>query len=220
MALWDSFTKSSKLDTYKRQTAQARKNEGAKADHLFKSACEGFAQIIRDDPIRAQALYFWGNALLHQAKTKSGEEAIRVYKEAILRFSCCMLIDPNYLAAAIDGGVAYMDMARLEGAQPNAELYEQARIEFEKANSIQAGSASYNLACIYALRGDGEACLKALETARDNGSLPVADDILSDPDLDGVKNKDWFIAFMESLAEKKEEAVETAAKESEAEQSE
>lgn len=223
MAFWDSFTKQSKLDTYKRQTAEARKNEGAKADHLFKAACAGFAEIVHDDPIRAQALYFWGNALLHQAKTKTGSEALSIYKEAILRFSCSMLIDPNYLAAAIDGGVAYMDMARIEGAAPNAELYEQARLEFEKANSIQSGAASYNLACIYALRREDESCLKALETSRDHGTLPIAADILNDPDLESVKNRDWFTQFMESLTEKNEETPETneaAAEEVEPEQSE
>jgi len=50
-----------------------------------------------------------------------------------------------------------------------------------KANAIQAGTASYNLACIYGLRGDKDACLKALENARDKVTLPEALDILTDP---------------------------------------
>lgn len=212
MSIFASFTKKSKLDAAIRQTTQARKNEGAKADQLFKSAYQDYAEVLHDDPLRAAALYHWGFTLLHQAKTKSGDETIKLYEECIAKFSFCMIIDPNYMGAAIDCGVAYMELARQKGAALNDELYEMARKHFEKANSIQAGTASYNLACIYGLRGDNEACLKALENSRDKGSLPDAQDILNDPDMDGVKNQGWFLDFMESLKEK----TETVAAESDA----
>lgn len=217
MSFFASFTKKSKLDAGIRQTTQARKNEGAKADQLFKSAYQGYAEVLHDDPLRAAALYHWGFTLLHQAKTKSGDEAIKLYEECIAKFSFCMIIDPNYMGAAIDCGVAYMELARLKGASLNDELYEMAGKHFEKANSIQAGTAAYNLACIYGLRGENEACLKALENSRDRGSLPDAQDILNDPDLDGVKNQGWFLEFMESLKEKTAVAAESAATEEKSE---
>jgi len=207
MSLFASFTKKSKLDTTVKQTAQARKSEGAQADLLFKSTYQSYAEILHDDPLRAAALYHWGFTLLHHAKTKSGDEAIKLFEDCIAKFAFCMLIDPNYMGAAIDGGVAYMDLARLKGVAPGDELYELARKQFEKANSIQAGTASYNLACIYGLRGEGDACLKALQNSKDKGSLPDAQDILNDPDLDGVKNQSWFLEFMESLNKKTEEAA-------------
>jgi hypothetical protein len=217
MSLFASFTKKSKLDTTVKQTAKARKSEGAQADLLFKSTYQSYAEILHDDPLRAAALYHWGFTLLHHAKTKSGDEAIKLFEDCIAKFAFCMLIDPNYMGAAIDGGVAYMDLARLKGVAPSDELYELARKQFEKANSIQAGTASYNLACIYGLRGEGDACLKALQNSKDKGSLPDAQDILNDPDLDGVKNQGWFLEFMESLNKKTEEvaAVEPVAVEEE-----
>jgi tetratricopeptide (TPR) repeat protein len=204
MSLLDSLTKKSRLNSYIKQTAQARKNEGAKADHLFKTVYQGYAEIVSGDPLRAEALYFWGHALLHQAKTKAGEEAARLYRDAIAKFSFCMTIEPNYLAAAIDGGVSFMDLARLQGVAYDDELYSLARKEFEKANAIQAGAASYNLACISALQGDADACLKALENAKNKGSLPDASDILNDPDLASVKERDWFLQFMETLNKPKQ----------------
>jgi hypothetical protein len=204
MSLLDSLTKKSRLNSYIKQTAQARKNEGAKADHLFKTVYQGYAEIVSGDPLRAEALYFWGHALLHQAKTKAGEEAARLYRDAIAKFSFCMTIEPNYLAAAIDGGVSFMDLARLQGVAYDDELYSLARKEFEKANAIQAGAASYNLACISALQGDADACLKALENAKNKGSLPDSSDILNDPDLASVKERDWFLQFMETLNEPKQ----------------
>jgi hypothetical protein len=207
MSLFDAFTKKSKLDATVKQTAQARKSEGVKADQLFKGTYQGYAEVMQGDPLRAAALYHWGFTLLHHAKTKSGDEAIKLYEDCISKFAFCMLIDPNYMGAAIDGGVAYMDLARLKGVDVNDALYEMAKKHFEKANSIQAGTASYNLACIYGLRGDGEACLKALQNSKDKGSLPDAQDILNDPDLDAVKNQDWFLEFMESLNKKPEAAA-------------
>jgi len=95
-----------------------------------------------------------------------------------------------------------MDLARLKKVKPDDKLYELAKKQFEKANAIQAGTASYNLACIYGLRGDKDACLKALENARDKVTLPEAADILNDPDLANVKEQDWFVEFMEMLNKK------------------
>lgn len=206
MSILNSLTKRSRLNSAIKQTKEARKSEGNKADYLFKKVYEDYADIVHDDPLRAEALYFWGHALLHQAKSKTSEEALKLYRDAILKFAFCLTLEPNYLAAAIDGGVCYMDMARLEGAAKNSELYAKAQQEFERANSIQAGAASYNLACIHALREENEACLKALEISRDKGSLPDTQDIVNDPDMANVQNQAWFIEFLESRKKKSEEA--------------
>ncbi len=208
MSLLASLTKKSKLNATIKQTAQARKSEGRTADGLYKAAYQGYAEVLQDDPLRAEALYNWGFALLHQAKTKTGDEAAQIYQDAIDKFAFCMLINPDYLGAAINGGVAYMDLARLIKAEPDDVLYELAKKQFEKANAIQAGTASYNLACIYGLRGNKDACLKALENARDKVTLPEAGEILDDPDLANVKEQEWFIEFMETLNKKTEADIE------------
>ena len=95
-----------------------------------------------------------------------------------------------------------MDYARLKQVEPNDELYEKAKKQFEKANAIQAGTASYNLACIYGLRGDKDACLKALELSRDKVTLPDQAEILTDPDMATVVDQEWFKAFLEELNKK------------------
>jgi hypothetical protein len=200
MSLIASFQKKSKLDNAIKQTAKARKDEGGSADQLYKHIYQTFADIVRDEPMRAQALYSWGAALLYQAKTKAGDEAVALYQDAINKFAFCSLLEPNYLAAAIDGGVAYMDQARVKNAAPDDILYDQAKKQFERANSIQAGTASYNLACIYGLRGDQEACLKALQNSKDKASLPDVADITGDPDMASVKDQEWFLAFIEEVA--------------------
>ncbi len=199
MSFFDSITKKAKLKAAIKQTTEARSSESAKADPLFNKVYHDYAEVVANEPLIAEALYNWGFALLHQARTKSGDQAARLYQDAIAKFSFCLTIEPAYLGAAIDGGVAYMELARIQAVALNDDLYTSAQRYFEKANAIQAGSASYNLACIYGLRGDKEACLNALEISKGKGSLPSSADILTDPDMSSVISQDWFVAFMESL---------------------
>lgn len=194
-----------------KQTRIARKYEGAKAEQLFNSAYEGYANVVKKDLTLSEALYNWGFALFHQAKTKQGNEAVNLYKSAIEKFTFCQLISPDHLGAAIDGGVADMDLARAIGVGPKDVLYENATKQFTTAERIQRGSAAYNLACIYGLRGQENEAQKALEFSKECGSLPEVDGIINDADLIKIKQTQWFEDFIESItaeAEKTEvEAV-------------
>jgi len=210
MSLLSSFTKRSKLNETIKKTQLARNSEGHTADGLFKAAYLGYADVLLDDPLRADTLYNWGFALLHQAKTKTEAEASSILLDAISKFSFCLLINPDYLGAAINGGVAYMDLARLTAVKADDSLYDMAKKYFENANRIQAGTASYNLACIFALRDDQNACQAALENARNFAVLPSIDEILNDPDLANMTEKAWFLSFLEKLQTKPEPVVETA----------
>lgn len=211
MSFLASFNKKSKLNSMIKQTEQARKSDGNVADSLFKGAYTGYAEVLLDDPLRADALYHWGFALLHQAKTKSGDVASRLYRDAVTKFDFCLLLNPNYLGAAINGGVAYMDLARLLAVEATDELYDLAKKQFERANSIHKGTASYNLACICALRGQQDGCRQALEHALNNGSLPDSADILADADMDKVKEQAWFVDFIAALTAPAVEEGETVA---------
>jgi hypothetical protein len=94
-----------------------------------------------------------------------------------------------------------MDLARARKVPATDELYEMAKKQFEKANSIQAGVAAFNLACVYGVRGDNEKCLEALQTAKEKGNLPEDADIIADPDLANIVGQTWFKDFMAGLEE-------------------
>jgi Plant specific mitochondrial import receptor subunit TOM20 len=208
MSFLASLTKKSKLDATVKKAAKARAAEGADADQLYREAYQDYADVMTGDGLRAATLYHWGVALLNQAKSKAAPESINIYRNAIAKFSFCMTIDPNYLAAAIDAGVACMDLARARGVPLTDELYEMAIRQFEKANSIQAGMAAYNLACIHGLRGNNDECLKMLKLSKDKGSLPDKADILHDPDMAEVVKQTWFTDFMNAIEEEKRAAQE------------
>lgn len=199
MAIFSGVKKKSLLKTAIKQTIKARKNQGAKADQLYLSAYEAYANVVNDDLTLGEALYNWGFALYHQAKTKQDNEATLIYKDAIEKYQFCQLISPNHLGAAIDGGVAIMELARIENADPNAELYDLAKINFDIAEKIQRGSAAYNLACIYALRNQENECQKALELSNECGSMPDVESMINDIDLSKITNTSWFSEFIESI---------------------
>lgn len=199
MSLLSSFTKNSRLQTAINTVKEARKNEGSRADQLFLKAYREFADVVSGDSFLAQSLYNWGFALLQHARTQSDLAAIKLYEEAINKFTFCSIIEANFLGAAIDGGVALMELARLKKVTADHALYLAAKEHFERAEKIHKGHAVYNLACIYAILGQDDQCLQALLDAVNYGSLPSEQEILTDPDLDTVKEKGWFLDFIASL---------------------
>jgi len=207
MSILSSFKKRATLDAAIKQVAKARKSEGGLAEQLYKGAYQGFAGAVLDHPLLSEALYHWGFALLHQAASQPTEQAKTTLEEAIAKFSFCLLTAPQYLGAAIDGGVAYMELARISSEEAKQSLYQTGQQFFEKAEAIQQGSAAYNLACIHALNGNEEACLTALQYAKERGNLPDKAVILQDADLLAVQETAWFKEFIEVLHNQPEQRV-------------
>lgn len=199
MSLLSSIKKRSTLDAAIKQIAKARKSEAGMAEQLYKGAYQGLASVINGNLLFSEALYHWGFGLLHEARSKQAEQAVSLYEDAIAKFSFCLLTNTEYLGAAIDGGVAFMELARISPESARPELYDLAEEFFNKACTIQKGSAAYNLACIHALNNDSEQCQQALQEARASGSLPELDAIISDIDMENVKQQDWFKELAEDL---------------------
>ncbi|MFW5444514.1 MAG: TPR end-of-group domain-containing protein [Methylococcaceae bacterium] len=214
MSIYSYLLSGSNFKKAKTLTLEARQAQGEKADQLFKQAYDSFSVISKSYSNYADAIYFWGFALLNQAQTKPDNEAIKIYEESINQFIFCKSLAPEHLGAALDGGVALLGLAKSKKVALGDELYRKARESFEASEKIQSGSAAYNLACIYALQNDDKSCLKALEQARDNGLIPDETNIINDSDLDNVKKKPWFAKFIESLTED-EEPVEAEVEEKE-----
>ena len=65
------------------------------------------------------------------------------------------------------------------------------------AEQVKPGSAAYNLACLNAVKGDVEACRHWLEKSSQLGTLPGRETLLNDPDLQSVREHDWFKKLLE-----------------------
>ena len=211
MSLFSSIKKKTTLSAATSQIAKARKAEDGKAQQLYKSAYEGFEFVLSDNLMLADALYNWGFGLLNQAKSQKDTQAIKLYEEAINKYSFCLIIEPYYLGAAVEGGVAYMDIARIKGVAADDDLYERAKKCFERAGEIQKGSGAFNLACLYSIGNNQEACLASLKEAKDFAHLPDDADILNDPDMQNVIKMPWFIEFMDEVKAEKDAIANAAA---------
>ena len=205
MSILGYLLSGSKLEKAKKLTLEAREEKGEKADQLFQQAYDNFSTISEKSSNYADAIYYWGFAILHQAFTKPSNEAIAIFEEAIAKFSTCKTISPKHLGASIDNGVALMGLAKSKQVNLDNELYSKAKESFDAAENIQQGSASYNLACLHALRNESDACLNALENARNYGLVPDEQNIINDEDLKNIKQLPWFTDYIKSLAEVKEE---------------
>ena len=204
MSILGYLLSGSELKKAKKLTLDARQEQGEKADQLFQQAYNSFSTVSALYSKYPDALYYWGFALLHQALTKPSDQAIKIFEEAINKLAGCKTISPQHLGAAVDGGVALLGLAKSKQVDLDNELYDKAKESFETAEKTQQGSASYNLACMYALQNEGDACLNALENARDHGLVPDEQNIVNDTDLQNVKQLPWFSEYIKSSTEEEE----------------
>jgi len=62
---------------------------------------------------------------------------------------------------------------------------------------VKPGAGAYNGACAYALLGEPEKCREWLATTREFDALPPVEHIESDPDLDSVRDEEWFQEYLQ-----------------------
>lgn len=173
-------------------TEKARKAEGEAADRFFEQAYKSFALSMAGNVALPEALHHWGLALFYQAEMKSGKEAKTLLKNACEKYSAAQAIEPNNPNTATDWGVALMAEARRQNAEPSDDLYEQAKAKFLAAEEHWSGIASYNLACLHAIRGEEQECKNYLTSAQELDSLPPLDVVKEDADLSSMNQKAWF----------------------------
>ncbi len=171
---------------------QAARGTMKDSDERYQSAYEKFAQALTRNAQDHQPLHGWGLALYQQALSRPGPEADGVLQAAGLKYSAAARIKPDGAQILNDWGVALMERARRMTGPERDARHQEAEEKFLEAEKHHRAIGSYNLACIYSLRGDQERCREYLELARANHTLPSRAHMESDPDLGGARSLDWF----------------------------
>jgi len=171
-------------------------SKGVKADEAkdYESADDCYRQIVEElkEYKDSHVYYNWGTALLKLAENKEGTEAEEFFKQACDKFQKALDIKPYLCEAYNNWGIALSYLAKLKGGKDAEDLLKQAEEKCLKAESIKTGGSAYNLACIYALRGNEEKCQQWLKVGEKAGTLTTREDAMADDDLKSVRDKDWF----------------------------
>jgi len=167
---------------------------GARATKLL-DAGEKYAAALTIKPDDHVALNNWGNALAAEAKGLEGAARAAKYREAGEQYAAALTINPTDHDALNNWGAALSDEAEgLAGAARAAKLRE-AKEKTLRAREL-SGKASYNLACVYTLRGETGQALDELEACARDGELPDAEHLTSDTDMDSLREEPRFRALL------------------------
>ena len=169
--------------------------EGEQAEELYQQAFDKYQKAIDFKLDYFEVFFNWGNDLGALAKTKEGKQAEELYQQAFEKYQKAIDIKPDYQEAFNNWGIALGDLAKTKEGKQAEELYLQAIDKFQKA--IEYGGKSYNLSCVYALKGEKENALLYLKSILSNKETDVEfvekdndwKNFLDDPDFVNIINK-------------------------------
>ena len=160
----------------------------------YETSAEFYRQIVKElKEENIPSVYDnWGLALSELAKGKKGPEAKELFNQAFEKYEKAIDVNPDEYNAYNNWGFALVELAKKKKDKEREEIFEQAEEKCLKAESIKTGEGAYNLACVYAQRGNEEKCREWLKVAEKAGTLYTREDAMADDDLKSVRDKNWF----------------------------
>jgi hypothetical protein len=92
-----------------------------------------------------------------------------------------------------------MLQAELAGGADREARYSEAKDLLIHAESLEAGSGAWLMACLNARMDNAVLCQKWLERAHAAESLPPREDVANSPYFQSVRTHNWFVRFYERL---------------------
>jgi len=128
-----------------------------------------------------------------RARTAQGEAAVALWEMERDKYRMALQIKPDMHRVLNSFAISYIEHAMALPEEHREPLFREAETRLRRREELQPGAGSYNLACIFSLRGNAEECRLWLQRAKDHGFLPKPVNLLTDPDLESVKELPWFI---------------------------
>lgn len=177
---------------------RAQSESQDQALQLLRLAEEKFTAALSYAPDLAEAELNQAIALLRQGdRSTDGQTRFDQYGRALQSLHAYLQHTKPAVMPLTLSGYCLLEQAKLTGGEARTALLLEATQMFLQAESLSAGSGTYNLACCAALLGDEENCRKWLESALEAGVLPDYDHVAKDQDLTAVSHFDWFREFLQ-----------------------
>jgi hypothetical protein len=117
-----------------------------------------------------------------------------LYRASIAKYEEALAFQPNFYEALWN---LTADILYLFQLTPNETLIVQAEAVAKAAQAID-GKGSYNVACVLALKGEENNCREQLLRCKTDGTLPDAQHLAADKDMEVYRERDWFKALLAS----------------------
>ena len=177
----------------------AKKKEGTASEVLYQQAFEKFDKAVSIKPDRYEAYVNWGADLTNFAKKKDGADSDILYQLAIEKYEKAILLKPNDHEAYYSYGSCLMNLAHRKEGETAETLYQQALEKCQKAREL--GGKVYNLACLYALKGNKKEALMYLDESLDKKEHSI-DFVREDDDWKEFLEDADFIEILEKYSKK------------------
>ncbi len=182
---------------------QARKTAANnKSVKLYQQAAKKYQKALKINPDNSDTLCNWALALAFQAQRVSEEEsADNLYEQANAIYRIVLEINPGKYKSLDkcnilnQWGVILINQAKIKSLKIKHELLKKAHEKFTLSESIQQGSATYNLACLHAIKNDKQECHKWLKKLNEYNTYPELAKIQSDDDLINITETEWLQYF-------------------------
>ena len=150
-------------------------------------------------PHSPDLLFNLGYSIYEEAKDKDKEEKVKLLIEAMNSYREALRYNPLFFEALNNWGIVLFEISKIEKGKKREHLLDKALKKCKEAESIKVGSGSYNISCIFALKGEPEKSKRWLFKAKENDYLPSCKHLKQDSDLDSLREIEWFKDFLKEV---------------------
>lgn len=168
---------------------------------LFAESETRHAEAVRLRPTDYNFLNNWGVALSERAiRATDPAEAARLFEEAEAKYAEAVRIKPDSHETLNNWGITLLRRVALteDPEAVNRLLTDAERVLLEAAQ-LNPGTV-YDLACVYAWRGDAVQARRYLFQAKEAGTLPDRTHLMEDQDLAPLRETPWFTELLDGIA--------------------
>ncbi|MEO1405597.1 MAG: SIR2 family protein [Pseudomonadota bacterium] len=174
---------------------EAKMLSGSERLEKLRESGEKFSAALDIKSNMYEAFHNWANVLGDEAELLNGSERFDKFREAESKYAASLDIKPDDYTVLSSWGSTILDHANfLSGAERTAKL-EEAEEKVGRARDLK-GHAIYNFACLLACRGKISEALDELEACLKAGTLPSAEHLREDTDMDPLRDEPRFKALL------------------------